>query len=267
MVSNVSPQVSFPPQVYFHDSLNEPISVNSLEHLMHDLYQIISEEEGRAMSNYSFAVQAERAWRDSLSKKLEEEQARLSSRLSAEGTIPKISNIVAPLCLVAEGIFSIVAGGGSPVSIVGAAAVALGGLLAVDATLDILTDHSAKRYLAQFLHRATNESEQGWFERISTTCGLATVALGVGLPGQEAVHLATSISQGVLECVRSGVHFSAENQQALITELNYSMGLSSRNMDSLGSSVVHLQDSPNDQINLVMQLYRSNSATITDIFS
>ena len=263
MVSSVTSARDLVPQTPYLESREESVSIDSLEHLMHDLYKIISEEEGHATSNYSFAVKAERAWRELLSKKLEEEQARLSSHISAEGTVSKISDIVAPLCLAGEGIVSLVTEG---VGGRGLAAIALGGLLAIDALCDALCDHSAKKYLAKFLQRANGESEKDWLERISTTCALASVALGVSLPGKDAAQLAKTIATGALDCTRAGVQFSTDKQKAIVMELEYSMDLSGRNMRSLSKAVIQLQDSPHDQMKLLMQLHKSNSATIDGIF-
>jgi hypothetical protein len=264
MVTSIS-QPTIPPSLEIFPVVPaKPVSVESLEDLMRELYETISEGDRRGLSYSSFAVKAERAWNEALSQKLEEEQARLRAHISTDGTISKVSAVVAPLCLAAEGVFSLVTEG---IGGRGIAAIALGGLLAVDALCDALTDHSAKKYLAKALQRTTNESEQAWLERISTTCALASVALGVSLPGTTTAKLATTISQGVLDCTHAGTQFSIENERALIIELEYSMETSSRNMQFLSRGVAQWQDSSTDQLGLLSQLQRSNIATTDSIFS
>jgi hypothetical protein len=241
----------------------EDISVENLEQLMKQLYEIIATTESRAMSNLSFAVHSERAYREALSHKIEEEQSRLSAALSANGLVAKVANIVTPLCLAAEGIVSIVTEGPGARNI---AAIALGSVLALDATLDAVCDHSAKKFLASCLQRVSNEDEKTWLERITTTCAVASIALGVGLPGGEAAQLATAISNGVLSCTRAGVQWTSDKQEAVLLEIGYAWEQSGRNMHSLIGSIERQQESPHDQLKLLLQLQQSNNATIHDIF-
>jgi hypothetical protein len=234
--------------------------VDSLEQILRELYETISSQDTKASSHLHFAISCQRAWQDSLTKQLEETQAKLYSALSSKEKTTKLSNIIAPLCVSVEGFIACISEGSF---IHGGAAIALGGLLALDALLD----NPGKKFLAECLAKSTDTPQAKWFEHIGLTCALAISAMAVSLPGKEAVQLASDISKGSLEIVETGYHYASERQEALLLEIRHSWDVSERNTHNFSNNMESTQSGPHDQLKLLTQLYRSNTATITDMFT
>ena len=257
--STVDAPSFIPTQTTATDMKSSNATEKPFEELLYQVMSVLIQEEEKATTILRDAIYAERQWQKNLSAQLEKEHSVCYGYEKGDNIVHKAADIMVPLSLVAAGVASMIATGGF--SIVAAGAIAVGSILFLDTVLD----NKAKQAVASALAKGNGEDTQTWFQRICMITSLTVFAMGVFVPGSNAVTLATNASQVALNVTQAGTGYLLNNQKARLIESEKLWEDSGRNMQEMLGEVDRQVKSVQDMFELLSELQRSTAQTAARI--
>jgi hypothetical protein len=229
------------------------------DELMYQVLSLLIKEEEKATLILRDAIYAERQWQKCLSDLLEKEHSDLHCCEKRNNAVHKVTDLITPLTLVAEGMAAIFIGGISALSL---GAAALGGLL----LLDSIFDDKAKAAMASLLGRGDEQSTKEWFQNICTFTSLSTFVLGLGMGPPKAANIAIGASKMALSVTEAGTKKASNDQTARLIESESHWENSRKNMQELLGDVDRQVKSVNSLFTLLTDLQKSTTQTTAQIF-
>ncbi len=240
--------------------MNDTVSCEKpFEELMYQVLSLLIKEEERATLILRDAICAEKQWQRNLSDLLEKEHVLYHSYEQRHNSTHKITDVILPLSLIAEGMVGIFTGG---IGLLPLGAAAFGAFLVLDTVLD----NTAKEAVAHVLARGDEEETQSWFQRICMVTNLTIFGLSFCIPGSQAVTLASSTSKLALTCVEAGTEKQLHDQKARLIENEKLFDDSGRHLKELLGEVDRQVQAVNSLFMLLTDLQRSNAQTTARIF-
>lgn len=240
-------------------NISETSIETPFEELMYQVLSLLIKEEEKATLILRDAICAERQWQRTLSELLEKEHSVCHSYEQKNDAMHKVSDMVLPLSLIAEGMVGIFTGG---VGLLPLGAAAFGAFLLLDTVLD----NKAKETVASVLARGHDEETKTWFQRICMVTNLTIYGLSVFIPGSQAVSLASNTSRVVLSCAEAGTEKQLHDQKARLVENEKQWEDSGRHLKELLGDVDRQVKSVNSLFTLLSDLQRSTVQTAARIF-
>ena len=238
---------------------SESVADKPFEELMYEVLSHLIREEEKATLILRDAVFVEKQWQKDLMERLEKEHAVCYTHEQQNNFARIASDVIIPLSLVAGGIIALYTGG---VALLPLGAAALGGLMALETVLD----SPAKKTLASWLGRGSDEDTKAWFERICMVTSLTMFGLGMCIPGNQAVSLATSTSQCTVECTLAGTESLLNNQKARLIEHEKQWDDSGRCLKELLGDVERQVKSVDSIFTMIADLQKSTMQASAQIF-
>ncbi len=229
------------------------------EELMYQVLSLLIKEEEKATLILRDAIFAEKQWQKSLTDLLEKEHVVCHSYEQRNETMHKVSDIVLPLSLFAEGVAAICISG---VGMLPLGAAALGAFL----FLDTILDNKVKESVASVLARGDGEETKTWFQRICITTTLTIYGLSFFTPGTQPIQLVINASKVALTCTGACTEKQLNDQKARLLESEKQYENSGRYLKEILGDVDRQVKSVNSLFTLLSDLQKSTSQATARIF-
>lgn len=210
-------------QLLSKDLNHEFADVDDLVHFM--ILQVIQGNNSYLAAKRTF-FDSERNFSNAKEEERTEAIKKETEAYHTANTWGKVERSLSSVGLVATGIAGIAAG----FVTMGASAVAVGSLFAVDQLLD----DKLKRVVASWIARDDGESEKNWVQRIDHFCGLVSLGMSLFTASPDAiVQAAMAVTGAVAKTTKGVLDWRLEGQKALVMELDLVCKLSQKSVDTL----------------------------------
>jgi len=238
------------------DSLRELIDREGdlVDDQVHALFLLIQDAFTERLATTRDLLVAERTYSDQIEKKRSDEIEKQLALTKDVSTWTMVEKSLSTIGLIAAGVAGITAGA-IPL---GAAAITLGVLQ----LLDQIMEEKAKKTIALWMARATNEEQQAWLDRIHLFSAAAAMAIsfgiaapvaaqyGVAVATKYAAQIALQVAQTGATGVKGVYEWLLSNQKALMIELDAFCTLAQKNVNKL---FYDLQE----RSNVIYELYKN----------
>lgn len=234
----------------------------SIEQHFHTLMLLLMKESKSLLVLHRNLLQIEKEWKNSVFERLQETNTSLQKTQSIRGHTANLSRYFGPFSLLATGSIalgtSIIATGGiTGISVLAIAATVVGGLLLADSVLD----DAAKKILAQWLAKATNESEEAWIGRVHLATSLLSVGVGFGISPNQVVQVALTVSNVALQAIHAGVDIQESSRRSFLKEIELELQTSERMLDRHTDALFTVSDTMKTYSKSLMDMHKSLRST------
>ena len=243
--------------------MNDRLDDKQFEVLIAEILSKAMHEDNRATLIVRNASLIAHEWQTKLMHDLENEHAVHNKREQRNAFVRRLSDLVMPLSLVAGGIMTVCTGG---TSLVALGAAAIGGIFALDGLSETVLGTGAKKALASWLGQGNEEDTRAWLSRICVFTGVTTFALGLCIPGNQVVLLATNVSRFTVESTHVVTETMSNRQQARLVEYEQQWKVSSRNMNDMRESIDRFVQSVHQIILMGSDLHQSTMQVTSELF-
>jgi hypothetical protein len=232
----------------------------AIEVLLHEILKMLEKEEKNGIQLKYKLLEGNKLWQETVRKNIEENTKSVNKSETVENWVKRGANALGPLAIIVGAIISIATGG---VGLVALAGAAIGALLFIDTILD----DAAKKSLANWLGKGSEESEKAWLGRIQFSTSVLTLALSLGVSGIQAVQVATKVSEVALNAIRTGAEWKGNTYKALLIEMRAALENSNRNADDSLKDIDHMADIVRGFYESLMRLHNIMSETTTQVLT
>lgn len=217
------------------DPINFAIDIDDL---VHDLLTSLARDSSSYAQTKRQFLEQERAWSD---QKEAEKITQLQNQIDSAKTVNawgKVEQSLASIGLIASGIICLSAAPTGVGAVLGTSAIAFGSMLLIDQILD----NAAKKVVASWIAKDSQEEQSAWVNRIELFCGLSSFALSVGTSPSSAVQLAMNISKSVVGGVKDVAEWRLSAHKALNIELDAETRVAQKSVDTIITGIQEICD-------------------------
>ena len=229
-------------------------ALQPLDMLFLEVIRLMEQEDHSSIRIRETLLTAMKEWRQFLQQEVHESSEKARTMENNSHMFVRISQTVAPLSIIIAGSISCATGGVGTVPVV---MITIGALLFIDS----ICDDAAKKAIASLLARNAFEEKEKWLNRIRLVSNCLTICLNVGVGYQQAIQIASVVSQTALEAVRASCDYAKDSSKARLLELNTSHEVAKNSSDLLMKKWEQIMASITERYELFLSIQKAKEET------
>lgn len=235
----------------------------TFEMLIPKVLQMLIQDGERATVLIRDAIRAEQNWQKILSDRMNDEHTVFNDLQTRNSFAQKASDLVPTFSLVAGGIATLATSGDVAKASLGAGAVVLGALLALDT---LLLDHKIKKAVASFLGMASGTDSKAGLQKICVVTNFLVMGLYPFISPGAGLMVAQSAATLVADTAEVNTKYSLDQQMARMIESQRYWGTSKDRLDELFGDANSQLETINSLYEMLNEFDQSVTQTTNQIF-